>query len=1391
MNRFCFAFLISLFHLSLFAYELDSLKNDFRFQKLPHSDSLSHIVIRDIIQDKKGFIWIATSDGLNRYDGNSNKTYRPSQQRTNSISHFYISNLIVDNRGALWVGTEKGLNQYNAELDNFEIAQDKLNREVSLDKVAVSKIYEDSSHRLWIGTRKNGVFLISRDRKSITPIHINNLTEYKFYAQDIIEFDSKILVASRHGLYQFDENKVELNKIKASLPKLGKKRAIRETTLFKLSDKRLLVGTKKGLYSFDSASNTYKEIYSDVLNGQYITKLLLTTDNQLFVGTRYSGLIKFELATSKNKRFTNSPSEPYSIIDNQILAIFQSNDNLLWLGTNLGVNIVNLSGEYFGHILANDESSACLSGNTIYAMLMDSDEFIWVASWGHGLHKIDLQKNQCEIFRTIPGYENKNILANVVSLHEDNRKNLWISTFDNGLIKYSKGANKFNLYNSNSSVSQALPSDTVNAVSSDANGNIWIATSGAGLAKIDSSNNTTSSYSPEFEGENSSTLTTVNNIYADKQGIVWLATQYNGLVKFDIANETFTRYLRSDTNKSGLPPTLLSVDEDPTGMLWIGTRGYGAVKFDPRTESSKDYSVENGLFSNVVMGVKTDSLGNQWIYTDNGLSRLSSSDQSLYTYFQEDGMQSNSTTGAGFYNPKDDSLWVAGVNGFNIISLSKLSDRRLYNPALITNLELFYKPVPIGNIDPDSPLKTSIISTEQLEFNYDQNVFSLRYSALEFENPDRVKYAFMLEGYDEWNYVDSTQQRAVYTNVDPGEYVFKVKASNNGNWGRAATSLNIIVNPPWWKTNFAYFSYLFLIVLSIYLFVSFRTKALVKRSKELEKSVVKRTKELAEEKTKVELLLSRKNEEFANVSHEFRTPLTLILGPLSQVLQSKLNNEQKRRLNVVQRNGYRLLRMVEQLLNLETFRIKSIAQKSPQAIGNSLHLLAEAFKDLATEKQILFNVPEPIDINFEFIPDAFEKIVVNLLSNAIKYSKPGGKIDVNCERTNNNEFKLTITDTGIGIPESKVDTVFERYARVLDDSSEQITGSGIGLALVKELVKAHLGSIVLESELGKGTTIVVTLPIINEVKIDQVNIAASDEIVAMEIMGLTQQPNIEKTTQDLEEITEQKNSVLLIEDNVDMRNYIKENINSRFKVFIAANGEEGVKVATEEIPDLIISDIMMPKMDGYEVTKQLRCQESTNHIPIVLLTARSDRESRLKGWQEKADEYLTKPFDVEELLIRLDNLLEIREILKKRFSETAFDSVDQQKGIVKSVVEDESDVQDNVSHMQQLFIEKLNGVLDTLYQEQSVSITEIADKMAMSDRQLQRKLKSILDLQPVAYLRRFRLEKSKALIAKGKSVQYTSVEVGFSSQSYFGVCFKAQFGLSPKAYYLLKSKEKS
>ena len=1383
-----------LFSTQCFAYALpvnllEVSKLNLRFNKPSLNDKLSHVVIKDITQDKKGYIWIATNDGLNRYDGFENTIYRPSKSLSQSLSHFSINCLFVDNKGVLWVGTKGGLNRYNAKFDKFEAYDFAAKNDIELSSSNITKIFEDSYQRLWVGTQKGKVYRIAKNRVNYELININNSSQVSpFKINDIFESNRiNIYIATEIGLLSYDNesNSLVIVDVKVSNKKINIHN--NTTKIYKSSNGSILLGTTMGLYISNNVLGYYSPLLPKLFSKKIITAIHQYDKDYILVGTRASGLFLLNLNTLKVKQFENSNSEKFGLIDNQIYTIFRSRDGLFWIGTNLGINTVNTKQQLFGHLNSTNIGSTCLLGDTVYAMLVDSNKNLWLGAFGQGLSKINLITGKCETFTKLKASSKINEFKNVVSIFEDETGDIWIGTFDDGILKYVPGTDKFQYFSANKQSQNTISSNTIssNAISSikgDMNGNVWIATYGGGLNKYNSLTHKFTNYIPRLKSTNSE-VKIVNDVLMLQNGKLLLATQNYGLLRFDSEKNELTKYLMEKIQVGKIPPTLLSLDNDPDGSIWVGTRGYGAFQIDLKTESVQRISTEDGLLSNVVMRVQVDLEGNKWLYTDHGLTKISAKSQDLYTYIEADGLQSNQFTTTGFFESSDNILWTGGINGINRIELDKLSMRKLDNSPVITTFELHYKPVEISSIEVNSPLTQNINQTNEIKLGFEQNVFAFGFSSLEFKNAQRVKYAFKLEGYDNWNYVGASKHFANYTNIAPGEYVFRVKSTLGYNWDGKETSIKITITPPWWQTKIMYALYLILFLLVIYSTIYYRTRVLTKRSLLLEQSVQKRTEELASEKQKVEQLLSRKNEEFANVSHEFRTPLTLILGPLAQVLKTNQNQQELNRLNIVQRNGYRLLRMVDQLLNIETFRIKSITQKSPQAAGRIITFLTEAFSDLAREKNINLKAQHIVNINFEFTPDALEKIILNLLSNAIKYTKSGGTITVNSYRSPENELKIEVIDTGIGIPVDKLDSIFERYHRVLNESSEQVTGAGIGLSLVKSLVEAHQGRIEVESKLGEGSSITLFLPIINEVCDDKVNTYNNDEIIAMEIMSLTSQSldSPQETINASSKNETNKPIILVIEDNEDMCNYIVTSISDEYKTITAKNGKEGVKIAITEVPDLIISDVMMPIMDGYQSTKELRQNNITSHIPIILLTARNDRESRLKGWFEKADEYITKPFDVDELKVRLKNLLDIRNILKKRFGETAFQTRDILfKG--QSTKDNSSGVAENKNRMQQEFVTQLNEVLETLHAESSSSPAIIASAVAMSERQFYRKLKSILDMTPAEYLKRFRLEKAKRLLAEGKSVNYTAFEVGFSSQSYFGQCFKAQFGCTPSEY---------
>jgi signal transduction histidine kinase/DNA-binding response OmpR family regulator len=637
-----------------------------------------------------------------------------------------------------------------------------------------------------------------------------------------------------------------------------------------------------------------------------------------------------------------------------------------------------------------------------------------------------------------------------------------------------------------------------------------------------------------------------------------------------------------------------------------------------------------------------------------------------------------------------------------------------------------------------------------------------------------------------WITIKDSSQEISFNQLKRGQHSLSIQTINSDRvWGDE-TTLKLIVKPPLWQTWWAMLSYFLAMLGVIYLFSQYRTRAIRQRAEKLEATVATRTQQL-------EQVLDKKNEEFANVSHEFRTPLTLVIGPLQKLLTDETNQDRKNSLSMVKRNAFRLLRMVDQLLHLEKFRVQQIVKKVPIRVQPTAKLIAESFAELAKENDISMIIDQIDDIWIQFTPDALEKILLNLLSNAVKYSQPGDTINFSILKDSENSLRIVVKDSGIGIPKNKQAEIFERFSRVLDNHSEQITGAGIGLSLVKELVEGHDGRITLKSALGEGCCFTVILPTIPEPLATQNTNTSTDdeevinelnnEILDMEIESLVEQthkPDSDSQIQD-SDLSDSLPTLLIVEDNHDMRNYITSTLSNRYNILTAPNGKEGLALAREHIPDLVVSDVMMPQMDGFTLCHELKSGELTSHIPLILLTARSDRDSRLRGWKEQADEYLTKPFDAEELNLRVNNLLDIRELLKQRFYSSMQSQPEQlYQPMAESSGEDDENSQweDHQKEFLKRFIEQI----ETNIENPQLKVAEIAKSLAMTERQLYRKLKGVINVTPSEYLKNYRLDKALSLLKNGEPVGNVAFDVGFTSHSYFSRCFKAKFGKSPSEF---------
>lgn len=1338
--------------------------------------------VKALTQDAHGFIWFATNSGLLGFDGLNVKKY--SLQKINEKTPLEVKSLLIDSNNKLWIGTNKRLLKYNEKSETFS----HVKLENSRSPLVVLNLLEDNKNNIWVGTRNSGLFKIERfptNNNTVTHFHKSAKSPFKISSNQIRSLyqtaDNNLWIGTKNGLssYSFIHKRITHHKMNIS-SNIQKKITI--YSILKVNDS-LLLGTNIGLINFNK-NNAIGSLYSsDKLLASPIYTVKYSHDKNLIIGSKSNGLMIIDPGTKEIIKLNNSQNKGSELNSNMVFSTFSDNTGNIWLGTRVGINKLTYSGNSIDLFRAQDNRSQCITSNEHHALLLDSQKNMWLGAKGQGLNFIDHTNTTCKLFNK------KNInLPNIsfqliIDIKEDLSGNIWIASFNEGLIKYNPQTKIFSqLSFTDLEKTHIIQHGKIMDITVDKNNNLWLGMIEHGLIKYDQKTQTLELYGKHIAKNLQRETLSVKSIEQIRDTL-WLGTTNSGLISYNPSTDQVGVFLSE--NKS---LRIITMGQDNENNIWLGTKGSGIIKFTPKTGQYINYQDINGLADNDIFDIQVDNNNNLWIGTYNGLSMFNQQDELFTNYYEKDGMQSNDSSLGSFFDTKTGDLWLGGMNGINRIDTNTLSKKDDSSSLYLTNLKINGVIVEVTNDKKTSPLKENIITAKQLMLTHKENNFAFSFANINYLNTDKLSYQYRLAGYDHWSDVDRENLTANYTNIPAGEYQFQVRVTNNnGQWNGAETSIALLILPPWWLTTVALIIDSLLIMISIYLIIHFRTRALRNKANELERSVQHRTIELAQEKNKVEQLLDQKNEEFANLSHEFRTPLTLILGTSSQLLSSNLEDNQINRMEVIKRNGYRLLRMVDQLLNIETFRVKAISQKSLQNTGNIIKQLVDAFTDLALEKGIKLQVINIEHIYFELVDDALEKIVVNLLSNAIKYTHNSGSITLETKRTLNNELSIQIVDTGIGIPNDQLDSVFEKYKRVLSKESEQITGAGIGLALIKELIISHSGSITLTSELGRGTSIKVLLPIINEDKEKQQSNAILkndqiDNIVAMELMSLTQQTAlspIKNSASFASNVQDEQIRVLIIEDNPDMNQYMVDCLANDYMVLSAYDGLEGVNLAIQEVPDLIISDIMMPVLDGYQATQKIRTHPVTDHIPIILLTSRHDLESKLKGWHHQVDEYLTKPFNVEELKSRIENLLAIRNILKRKNNQKAVKSPHIEQKFLDKLIDTASIEQFS---QQDVFIEKLNEVLEKQHTDTSTTVNTVAKAMAMSERQLFRKLKSVLGTTPTDYLRRFRLKKACLLLAQGQSVVNTTFDTGFSSQSYFSKCFKSEYGCTPSDF---------
>jgi signal transduction histidine kinase/ligand-binding sensor domain-containing protein/DNA-binding response OmpR family regulator len=1334
------------------------------FRDITTEDGLSNNFVTCITQDSMGFMWFGTVYGLNRYDGNEFKIYYHDPKDPQSITWNSISSILEDSKGTLWIGTGgRGLNRYDRKHEKFIAYRYNETDSTSLsNEDYLRALYEDKQGQLWVGTMYGLNKYVAEKDHFIRYTHITN-DPNSISPEPVICIyeDSRNnfwVGTGGDGLELFDR---ETGKVIHFRHDAKNPNSIMDNyicSIFEDSDSTICIGTDSGydrlFYSNDKA------IFKHV-------------NNIIVISPEVSSKEVFDLYERKGSKELIKAYQQTEFIDN-----FGN----IWIGTKYdGVKYCNTSCNFFQTYKYQVDDADGLKNRSVLAICETSDGKIWIGVDHGGLHLYDRGKNTLTYVSLDPQEQDNPFVESIMAIEEDNFGELWIGTWGKGAYRFEKKSGKWIHYmpeeNNNS-----LNCSIVRSIFMDSRQNIWLGTVGGGVNIYDRRNDSFNQIT-ELKGSDAYTESfelskVVYQIYEDNEKNLWFCTGW-GLYLFDRDNKTIKNWVHDQndtTSISGLHVQLAY--EDSKGNLWIGT-WFGLNLFNREDGKFTRYETKDGLPSNDINGILEDNHGNLWLSTSQGISKFDPENVTFKNYNVNDGLQGQRFNERSFAKLKTGEFVFGGVNGFTIFHPDSIKDFKTIPPVVITDFQIFNKSVRSG--DKNSPLQKDICLTDEIILPHYQNSISFEFAVLDYINTKNNKYKYFLEGFHkDWVETSSDHRVAAFTNLHPGTYIFRVKGSNGkGVWNNEGAKVKIIITPPWWKTTMAYIFYILLTGFIIWIIWKEQLRR-VRMRHELEMKQF--------ETSKLQELDQMKSCFFANISHEIRTPLTLILGPLEQIISEASKEKWKKQMQIMFRNGRNLLRLINQLLDFSKLESGRMSLKAKEMnIVPLLKGMVYSFDSMAKRKHITLTFKCDMEVIPVYIDsDKLGKIMANLLSNAFKFTSEGGEISVQLSviRNENKEsldalpvdkiIEIRVTDTGIGIAPQHLDHIFDRYYQV--ENKYERAGTGIGLALTRELVELHHGRITVESEPGKGTTFIIQfLSGKDHLKSDEIIDDFATEDSQADIIQEEIEPVSEETIESPRVIAGKKTAevkkdlpvILIVEDIEDVRNYIRGFMESHYRISEAQDGEDGFEKAIEMIPDLIISDVMMPKMDGFQLCEKLKTDERTSHVPVILLTARASEASKLEGLETGADEYIIKPFSAKELTIRVKNLIEQRRKLRERFTQ---DITLSPKDIA-------------VTSADERFLKRAMGIIEKYMSEPGFGVDVFGKEIGLSHSQLHRKIRALTNLSPVEFIRTLRLKRAASLLEQEYgNVAEIAYEVGFNNPSYFAECFRKLFGKSPSEY---------
>ncbi len=1351
------------------------------FTSLGSREGLLSNSVNAMLKDRQGLMWFATDDGLNKFNGTNFTVYRHKPGDSTSLRANEVLALHEDKAGNLWVGTSGGgISLYDRSRDRFINYPERENIPGFPANAVIRGICSDYLGKIWIAQFQSPYLLdpVTNRLSKMELIPSGKVPPPKLTLFCVFE-DSRhrMWVGTDQGLFEYIRAMHSFRQFRhdstnGSDPLNDKVKALVE-------DKggRLWVGTEGGLCTLQEGApefTSYRKTDSTdpVLGRQTINAIALDKDGMLWIGS-VEGLHIMDPRTGHSRPYLPDPTNMHSLTSKTIRSIYIDNEGIYWIGTYRGgINKYDKNLNLFNLKLSDGYQENAMKSTVVTSFVEIDTAHLWVGTDGGGIYDFNPRSESLRpIDLRIDGRIVNNLM--VLALKMTRGKKLYAGTFGNGLIVMDPSTRKTRQLKMGKGLYD-LNSNDIYSVKEDSKGQIWLGTNGGGVNVLNG-DKVIARFTPHPTAVKDKALPVngyIRAIEEDADGNIWIGSHGSGLAVYHPQTGAFTVY---NQHNSALPSDkIYALLLDSRGIMWIGTYGGGLSVFDKGSGRFSNYSERDGLQNSTIYQLVEDAQGRIWASTNTGVSCLDRQTRSFRNFTSYNGIPNANFVHASGIRLASGELFFGGLQGFNYFNPADLTTNRNVPTVVMTDLKIANKSVVPGD---QSPIKEQISVAREIRLDYKQN-FALSFVALNYTLPKENHYAYKLEGFDkDWIYNDG-MNTAYYTNLDPGEYTFHVKASNNdGVWSATDNSIRIYVKPPFWRTLYAYLFYL--LVGAVLLFYS-RHRGISRIRKKFamqqERQEALRVQEL--ERLKLKFL--------TDLSHEFRTPISLIMGPVEQLLAEQNNPGSLNKLQMIRRNTRRLLNLVNQLLDFRKMEEKELRlQLSEGDFVLFVKEVCHSFTDMAERKHIGFSFLSDVNrLNTWFDRDKIERILFNLLSNAFKFTLEGGTISVALEMgKEQNEIGrsgvlIKVTDSGIGIPQDKKEDIFERFFQHHSAGTILNQGSGIGLSITKEFVNMHGGSIDLESEPGRGSVFSVRLPLLEAKVIEpgEVPPLAVEEHQSAETLaedstmpgerGLPEEPRGPISGNGRGAATERP-SILLVEDNEDFRAYLKEILRSNYKIIEAANGQEGWQKALSSHPQLIVSDISMPGMDGIVLTRKLKADKRTGHIPVILLTALTREEQQLKGLETGANDYITKPFSSDVLNAKIRNLLVLRNTLKTTYS----------RQIKLQTPEKQIESED------EKLLHRVGVYLEENLTSSQLSVESLSKEVGMSRSTLYNKLLEITGETPVEYIRSYKLEQAaKLLHGSDLTIAEVAYRVGFSTPNYFAKAFRAKFNVLPSEY---------